>query len=90
MKAYRKHPDRLSTIYRRGHSFQRVTVIRGYLGFAPKAQGEKWLVVGPGVNWLGQPFSTFDQAITFATFHALKIEAARRERAEARKWIPTL
>lgn len=75
-----KHPKPLKTLYHRGHSFRRVTVIRGYRGFAQGGQAESWLVVGPGINWLGQPFADFEQAITFATYHALKVAATRGRR----------
>lgn len=73
-----KHPYTLQQRYKRADAFRRMTVIRGHRS---TGHGDAWLVVGPGVKWLGQPFTDYDQAITFATFHALKLAMARAHRA---------
>ena len=55
--------------YNQAAHFPRVTVI-GHRHSTRNGGAYTWSVLGPGLLWLGQPFTTHADAITFAHHHA--------------------
>lgn len=67
----RRSPLTIRDRYNTSAYFTRVTVI-GHRRSTRNGPIFEWCVLGPGLLWLGQPFPTHADAITFAQHHATK------------------
>lgn len=64
-------PGSLRHKYVYSGTFHRVSVIQGHTTY-PWRRGT-WLVIGPGLLWLGQKFDDYGEAVRFAHLHASRL-----------------
>lgn len=68
----RPKPGTLRHLYLCGGTFHRVSVLQGQRGRHPWVRST-WLVIGPGLLWLGQEFNDYNEAVRFAHLHASRL-----------------
>lgn len=54
--------------YIKAETFPKVSVMRIH-----SFKGKTWIVMGPGLKYLGEEHSTFTEALTFANAHTKKL-----------------